>query len=330
MRERRRSLRAVTAVVTTAVALTAIATVLLHIGADKTDVGTLLLFAPRRFVPLAWLLVAIVLMWRYRRLAVVAAATSLASLVLFAGFVLPTGTVSTKPRTLRVVSWNVDYPASLEPQLGSALARWNADVVVLQGCTETVAEELQRHRGSTGEVQQLWEFCVLSKLPILDLGHLATRNPNNPQWTRPIALRMRTVADGDTLALLSVHLHSPRQELSRAMRGDLSQLVRAASTREEQAAVVSQRVRDRRWPMLLVGDFNIPPESQIYDRYFGSLTNAFLATGWGFGYTMRAGLLHRLRIDHALVTDDLEVVGFATEPHWPTEHVPLIVDVRRR
>jgi hypothetical protein len=45
---------------------------------------------------------------------------------------------------------------------------------------------------------------------------------------------------------------------------------------------------------------------------------------------MRAGVLHRLRIDHALVTNELTVVGYATEPEWPTEHIPLIVDLRRR
>lgn len=321
--------RALAGAVVLGVALTAVATVLLHRGADATPLGTLLLFAPRRLVPLAWLLLAVALLWRHRALAVVAAGASLASLLLFAGFVPPGSSARTTGGTLRVVSWNVDYPRSLEPLLGSALARWNADVLLLQGCTETVADELRRYRAQTGQVQQFGEFCMLSQRPIVNIGVLAMRNPDQ-QWTRPIALRLRAVAAGDTIEIMSVHLASPREELGRALRGDLSQLLRGASVRDEQSARLAEQVRRRRSPMLLIGDFNTPPESVIYKRHFAALTNAFREQGWGFGYTMRAGLLHRVRIDHALVTDELEVVGFSTETHWPTEHVPLIVDLQRR
>jgi len=322
--------RALAVVVLVGVAITAIATVLLHTGADGTTIGTLLLFAPRRFVPLAWLLVAILLVWRHRRLAAVAVATSFASLLLFAGFVMPTGTMSTKPRTLRVVSWNVDYASTLEPELGAALARWRAEIVLLQGCTDQVATELQQRAGGTREARKFAEFCVLSTLPLVDIRIVSGDNPQHPQWPRPIAAAIKTVADGDTVVLLSTHLHSPRNELSAALHGDLRQLPITAARREAQAAILASIVRTRRWPLILAGDFNTPPESMSYKRHFATLTNAFEAVGWGFGYTMRAGLLHRLRIDHALVTDDLDVVGFATEPHWPTEHVPLIVDIRRR
>jgi endonuclease/exonuclease/phosphatase (EEP) superfamily protein YafD len=312
------------------VALTTIAAVLLHTGADQTMIGTLLLFAPRHGVPLGWLLLAVALVFRHRRLAVVAIGTSIGSLLLLAGFVPPRPSARTTAGSLRVVSWNVDYPESLGPQLGSALARWQADVILLQGCTEPVADELHRHRASAGHVWRLGEFCILSQLPVLGVGQLTARNPKHPQWPRPIAVHLHTVVNADTIELLSVHLSSPRTELGRALHGDVSQLVQAGATRAEQSALLADHARTRRWPMLLIGDFNTPPGSVIYQRHFSSLTNAFHAQGWGFGHTMRAGWLHRLRIDHALVTEELEVVGFTTETHWPTEHVPLIVDLRRR
>lgn len=326
----RRSSGVVTAIVGAGVALTVVATVLLHTGADRTAFGTLLLFAPRRFVPLAWLLLAIALLWRHRRLALMAAAMSITSLLLFAGFERPKLRDRTEAGTLRVVSWNVDYASTLEPQLDEALARWQADVVLLQGCTASVGHELRLRASRSGDAPQLGEFCVLSRLPVLGIVVVTGPNPKHPQWPRPIAAAVTIVAAGDTLVLLSVHLHSPRRELASALRGDLAQLARTSARRAEQAAILSQRVRDRRWPLVIAGDFNTPPESVIYTRHFATLTNAFERTRWGFGYTMRAGLLHRLRIDHALVTDDLDVVGFATEPHWPTEHVPLLVDISRR
>lgn len=47
----------------------------------------------------------------------------------------------------------------------------------------------------------------------------------------------------------------------------------------------------------------MPTDSTLYQRDWAGYTNAFLATGWGLGYTMRAsyrGWSFGIRIDHIL------------------------------
>ena len=63
-------------------------------------------------------------------------------------------------------------------------------------------------------------------------------------------------------------------------------------------------------PQLIVGDFNTPTVSDIYDVAWHGFANAFEQTGWGFGYTAPCTTHRRwfndvpwVRIDHILADD---------------------------
>ncbi|MBX3437682.1 MAG: endonuclease/exonuclease/phosphatase family protein [Planctomycetaceae bacterium] len=68
-------------------------------------------------------------------------------------------------------------------------------------------------------------------------------------------------------------------------------------------------------PLLVVGDFNMPTSSTMFQQHWRSLTSAFDVAGWGYGYTSPCNHFRRwpsntpwLRIDHILCNS-----------HWAVE-----------
>ena len=72
---------------------------------------------------------------------------------------------------------------------------------------------------------------------------------------------------------------------------------------------------------LIVGDFNMPQDENIYQRYFGDLSNAVDNKGFGFNATKFTSW-HGVRIDHILYSDDfrlkaVEVINSIKGDHRP-------------
>ncbi len=312
---------------------TVVATYILHTGADQTTAGTLLVYGPRRFVPVVWLMSAVlmsVLGWRW-----VVASLGMAafSLLAFSSFSLPSsgGLVSTanatsEARTLRIVSFNVDYADDLDILFGLAVPRWSADVIVFQACGDPAASILERSTGADYKGIKVGEFCIASKHPLVG-GKLIPLNPPRFAGKPAYAVHVRVQMGGDTVSVVAVHLASPRRELSAALKMDFTKLENSIIARMQQADKLSRYLQGINEPLVIAGDFNTLEESQIYQRYFASYTNAFRATSSGFGHTMQAGI-HRLRIDHVLTGAGMQPVALDTEWDWPTEHRPVVATLR--
>jgi endonuclease/exonuclease/phosphatase family metal-dependent hydrolase len=166
------------------------------------------------------------------------------------------------------------------------------------------------------------EFCIASRYPMIR-GTLIPINPPRLDGRQAYAVHLRIRVDSDTVSVVAVHLASPRDELSAALKFDFTKLRNSSRTRSQQAERLAQYLETIRDPLVIAGDFNTLEESQIYKRYFGGYTNAFRATSSGFGHTMQAGV-HRLRIDHVLTGAGMRPVAVNTEWNWPTEHRPVI------
>ena len=78
-----------------------------------------------------------------------------------------------------------------------------------------------------------------------------------------------------------------------------------------------------------MGDFNLPVESTIYRTHWQHFTNAFEEVGNGLGWTKQEGKLLRIRIDHVLMNDRLEPRLVKVGRDWYSDHLPVIVDLRR-
>jgi vancomycin resistance protein VanJ len=320
---------------------TLVAALWLHLDADRGTVGTLLLFAPRRVVPALWGLLALAALPVARRVALAALAGAGISLVALAGFQLPFSAPPPVAGTsmFRVVTFNVDFGRDLAIRLEDALDRWRADVVLLQACGDDAATALERYavrardaaagRGAARapfRLARVAEYCVFTPHDIASAAPVGDAGTDGGV-PAPVALDVRIARDGDTVAVQSVHLPSPRDELGVVRRLDLSRLGRAIAARDRGAARIRAHIDTIRLPVVLAGDFNLPPESRILREHFGDLRSAFREAGWGFGYTMAAGI-HRLRIDHVLTGSGVWPAQVAVEHGWLTEHRPVIADLR--
>jgi endonuclease/exonuclease/phosphatase (EEP) superfamily protein YafD len=79
-------------------------------------------------------------------------------------------------------------------------------------------------------------------------------------------------------------------------------------------------------PVLVAGDFNMPTDSSIYRRFWSPYTNAFSATGLGFGYT-KFTRWHGIRIDHILAGPGWRCRRCWVGPDIGSDHRPVVADL---
>jgi endonuclease/exonuclease/phosphatase (EEP) superfamily protein YafD len=103
--------------------------------------------------------------------------------------------------------------------------------------------------------------------------------------------------------------------------------IRANSAlRREQSMFVAGKAAECKGPLLIVGDFNTPCESTIFADVWSGYTDAFTATGWGWGYTFR-GAKTTVRIDHILSGKGWTCTACRVGPYVGSPHRPVIAEM---
>jgi vancomycin resistance protein VanJ len=297
---------------------------------DRTAIGTLAMFAPRHLTPLPWLPIIALALFASWRLALLGAAGLLVTLFGVSGFVAPRPSGSATP-ALRVVTYNTDGSYELARRLPGDVQAWDADVIAMIDCRRPVAEAAA---GVPGYTLTLAPFaCLLTRHRVLRHVYMPPAVGQRLQLagaTRGGRVhRVDLDVRGEEVSVYIVHLETPRTALWAARQFDLSKLAFNANLRSADSNLASTVV-DRRSPNLLVlGDFNLTVESAIYRRDWADLTNAFSATGGGFGHTMFAGR-HRVRIDHVLAGPAWRPIRTRVLNGYPSEHQPVVVDLHKR
>jgi endonuclease/exonuclease/phosphatase family metal-dependent hydrolase/glycosyltransferase involved in cell wall biosynthesis len=249
------------------------------------------------------------------------------------------------PRSLRIATYNVHSCVGLDGRLSIAriarvLAHLDADVVALQ--------ELDMRRSRSGHADQAREIArelemefhfhpalrvaeeaygdaVLSRFPmrLVRTGRLPAGDP--PPGKKPrFALEPRGAlwvaidVDGQEVQLVNTHLGLlPR----------------------EQAAQVETLLgpdwlghADCQGPVVLCGDFNLPPRSPLYRRITGQLRDAQHALN---GHRPRNTWFSHLpfrRIDYVFVNQASQVIEVQVPNHHlakaASDHLPIVVDLR--
>lgn len=297
---------------------------------DRSALGTLAMFAPRHLTPLPWLPVIALAVCASWPLVLLSTAGLLVTLLGVSGFVTPRPTGNEAP-TLRVVAYNTDSRSELANRLAADVLAWDADVIAMIDCTPPVMQAAAQIPEYTLTLAPF--ACLLTRFPVLRHGYMPPAMGRQLQRVgasrggrvHRVDLNVR----GEEVSVYVVHLETPRSALWAARHFDLSLLALNADLRSVDSNIAS-RVVDRRSPNLLVlGDFNLTVESAIYRRDWGDLTNAFSSTGGGFGHTMFAGR-HRIRIDHVLAGPAWRPVRTRVLHGYPSEHQPVVVDLKRQ
>ena len=332
-RPRRRAVRVVAGIcwlyLVTLVALG----LLLAFAADRWWLATVAMYGPRWVwsVPLALLLPAAVMLprrgtWVALGLSLIVLLGPVMHLCVPWRRVLSGGGGSSRP--LRVLTLNADN----NDVNAHALKRWieqvRPDVVALQAWP---AGYQQRVFGDAGwHVRADGQFLLASRYPIEPLGLVPA--PASVTHTSPPAAAFEVETPGGPIRLFNVHTATPRFALlgvwyhgwngADELRANSAE--RRAQSEAIRRAVDSSDARSRR--VLVLGDFNTPPDGAAYRRSWSDFSNGFTACGFGFGNTHFTRHT-AVRIDHVLAGPGWRFRRCWVGPAVGSAHRPVVADV---
>ena len=97
--------------------------------------------------------------------------------------------------------------------------------------------------------------------------------------------------------------------------------------RRSESEMARQLAAESIGPVIVAGDFNMPVDSALYERYWSGLQNAFSIAGLGYGQT-KFTRFYGIRIDHVLASREWQILTARVGPNLGGDHRPLVVDLQ--
>jgi endonuclease/exonuclease/phosphatase (EEP) superfamily protein YafD len=299
-----------------------------HVFGDRTWWGTALIYTGRW----PWLLpigVLLPLALAWRRAALVP--LGLAAIVVMGpimGGTLSTAPLWRKDKPLRVLTYNVEGGSVVGLRLRELLEATHADIAGFEECGLPMHAALGMLEGWT-VVDTASQICFLSRYPLrAPPRRMPARDFLAAGGSAQVA-RYEVMAPIGTVTVFVLHLETPRHGVQHLLTdpANAPRLIEANNLlRDTESRVVRRWIDSTSGARIVMGDFNLPVESIIWQRYWGSLRNTFNAAGNGWGYTRLNGWI-RVRIDHVLVDDKLKAVGGHVGADWGSDHLPYMAEV---
>ena len=229
-------------------------------------------------------------------------------------------------RDLRVMTYNIGG-GEMDPEaLRAQVRELGPDLFAVQERSFPFAGKgipAMPYSGSCGSEQCLWSRFPITSTDARDPADLLARHGSGS-----IALYQVRSPRGP-LRVLNVHLATVREGVAsvmqRAFRGvpALEENTRERALESEIARAYADRGSGS---LLVMGDFNLPVESAIYRRSWGSLPNALSETGFGLVSTKHTRW-HGVRIDHVLAGPGWQVLRAWVGPGLGGDHRPVLADL---
>lgn len=164
--------------------------------------------------------------------------------------------------------------------------------------------------------------AIFSKYPIVHKGSLEFPNtPNN-------AIYIDIVKNKDTIRVYNLHLQSLRinpQEEEFSQENSERLLKRMANTfkmQQSQAELFEINRKNCTYKKIILGDFNNSQFSNVYKTIKGTMKDAFVEAGSGFGKTLDYPFFP-MRIDFVLVDESFTVNKFKTFTEHYSDHYAI-------
>jgi vancomycin resistance protein VanJ len=269
---------------------------------------------------------ALVVLCRHRRLALLTGVPVVGLALVYGPYLLPRSAApaAMTGRQLTVLTFNLQGTTSELDVLAEIIREAEADVVGLQELSREAAEYLRRELRDSYAYAALYPQDnpmqgqgILSRLTISDETYW------QDQVERPLGnLRVELDTPGIPIVFYSVH-PTPPFSLAWGLN---------AAAHHGAVADLIDRVRGENRPVVIVGDFNMTDQFPAYGRLTGDLglVDAFRAAGSaGLGFTFPAGqrlpLPPLLRLDYIfhdsrLAASDARVFGRS----GPSDHLPVV------
>jgi endonuclease/exonuclease/phosphatase (EEP) superfamily protein YafD len=215
-------------------------------------------------------------------------------------------------RFLRLVTYNVHHHNFQIDSAIAFLSEADADVIVLQEMATPHTGELRRLLGgryphSVGE----FGVVIFSKFPIKADG--AIDRIGYPDWMSPFARWIEIEVNGTPIEILGVHIARPFY----------------TERQGRDLAAATQFLRDRKLPLIVAGDFNLTPWTELLQRLLGATGlkryNTFHPT-WPMRWR-KYPVPPLLVIDHVLGSDRFANISTTGGPRLGSDHRPVIADI---
>jgi vancomycin resistance protein VanJ len=164
-------------------------------------------------------------------------------------------------------------------------------------------------------------LCFFSKYPFEQTKVLSRKTFGG--WG-DFAIFYRIKTESGTISLANVHFETPRTVLMGAIHRsfDLNLASDIDSNRQFQALMLSLWAKNKEHT-LIIGDFNMPMDENIYETHFSELNNALDVKGVGFNPTKHT-FWHGIVIDHVLYSDDFQLIDVEVVSPFSGDHRPIL------
>jgi len=289
--------------------------------------ATVLMFSPRWVfaLPLVVLVPAAVFLRSVRSASVLLVATLVVGWPVM-GFNVPWQRLADPApggESFRVMTLNMHYSKADPGPLEALVAATRPDVVAVQ---EWPGSERSALRADPGwHVHSTPRLFLASRHPIQKAVELG----DNSVGEKASSARYELETPAGTVHVFSLHTATDRRGLSDVIReraGGQAEVIANSALRRRQCEYVAGEAAKCRGPVVVVGDFNTPPESPIFPQVWGGYRDAFRASGWGWGYTF-IGAKTTVRIDHVLAGPGWGVTACRVGPPVGSPHRSVIADL---
>lgn len=233
---------------------------------------------------------------------------------------LPHGRPKALPaEQVRILSWNVHNDFRHEADLRQAIAKEHPQIVCLQEAQRDVFATLL----PGAETAHTQEVTTLTS------GHIEARKQVwlGPHPNRRWALETTIRLPQGRLTVLDVHFmtaFTPRT-VKRNRNDLLDFLLRTRAARDIEADAVVAWLGRTAGPRVVVGDFNSPPNSDIYHQIRAVAMDAFTSgLGWGYTYHRRHPMV---RIDHVFCSGGVIPLAARSLDGVVSDHRLVVADV---
>jgi len=258
--------------------------------------------------------------------------------------------------TFKVLSYNVrQFQARdnltkliIQNDILNFLTEQNAEIICLQefqSHNKNIYEPLKQIRDTLNTGTYYYEsyynprynyltgLVTFSTLKAVDKGKLKF------DGSRTFAIYTDLLLDNDTIRVYNIHLASISlnpNDIDFVIKPDMEnneefktkagkiyeKLTKAFVLRQKQVTVLKQEIEKSPYKILLAGDFNDTPSSNVYSQISSLLTDSFTEKGSGMGITY-AGKIPFLRIDYIFASENFKALEFTKHNILRSDHYPV-------
>ncbi len=223
---------------------------------------------------------------------------------------------------LRIVTWNVATGNRGTHELVNQLMGLEPDIAFLQEFFETdLAEAVAENPAFANYNRAGGRTTLLSRYPVRRLPNVSLPGRLGSVWEVE-------VSPGKTVTCINVHL-SPRDLRTQLLRGWTWQMLENGKNRtERELQQVESTIAhySKSGPVVLAGDFNLPPEYPYVRRATRGLKDCFAVNGYGWGKTAPTKL-PVVRIDMIFVPKEATVYYSRAVPTEFSDHYMTLAEV---